>query len=86
MNALDNFRESMKPPSDATFLSSKGGGLLKALKNIANPPSVNYPQRKIYSKPMTSLTFFKPKPQPGDTLLADSLTLIKRDTLLQQPD
>ena len=76
MNAMDNFRESMKPPQGVTFFS-RGDGILKALKNLANPPSVSFPQRKQYTRPMTSLTFFKPGRFASDTLRTDTLATRK---------
>ena len=78
MNALDNFREAIKPPQGATFFSSNGGGFIKALKNLANPPSVNFIQRKQYTRPLTSLSFFKPGFLAKDSIESDTLAQSKK--------
>jgi hypothetical protein len=60
MNALDNFKEFIKPPSGFIFFSSKGGGLIGAIKNLSNPTSTKIPSRKTFYKPMARLSFFRP--------------------------
>jgi hypothetical protein len=79
MNALDNYREFMKPPKDFTIFSSNGGGLIKALRNIANPPSIKFPTRKTFTKIPAGLTFRARRTIEPDSLVADSLVSYKKE-------
>jgi hypothetical protein len=78
MNNYDRFRYYLKPPQGVNFLGS-GGGLIKAIKDISNKPSVRYRPANTSENQPTGM-FFVRKSSP-DTLKYDSTFVrhVKKD-------
>lgn len=77
----EQFFESLQGPKDVTILSSRGGGLIRVIKNITNPERLQErrPTSNYQSDP-AKITPFKVKLIPRDSLKKDS-TIVKEQVI-----
>lgn len=72
----EQYFESLQGPKGVTILSSKGGGLIKAIKNISNPEKLRSPGIKSdYRADPGRVTPFKVRLHPVDSARVDSVRL-----------
>lgn len=78
MTEVEKFQHYLKGPQGVTFFSSSGGGLLKALRSLANNTSPGYPSFNRNSRP-AGLRFI---PLPVvDSVAMDSTKLTLPDSI-----
>lgn len=70
----EQYFESLQGPKGVTILSSKGGGLIKAIKNISNPAKAKSLDRRTdYRSDPAKITPFNVKLHLADSISADSV-------------